>query len=103
MLDQVNARVFLLLMAARLVGDYVYAWGGEEADFGYGGEDGESSAGPQATGVVGCSIAATVRPERPAAAAANRASVVRRPACRSPARCCLLSPPKSPRRNGHRD
>ena len=31
MLDQVNARVFLLLMASRLVGDYVYACGGEEA------------------------------------------------------------------------
>jgi hypothetical protein len=33
-LNQFNARVFLLLMAARLVGDYVYAWGGEEAEEG---------------------------------------------------------------------
>ena len=33
-LNQVNARVFFLLMAARLVGNYVYAWGGEEPDEG---------------------------------------------------------------------
>ena len=26
-----NARVFLLMMAARMVGDYLYSWGGEEA------------------------------------------------------------------------
>jgi len=30
----VDARVFLLLMAARMVGDYLYSWGGEEADEG---------------------------------------------------------------------
>lgn len=29
--DEMNARVFLLLMAARMVGDYLYSWGGEEA------------------------------------------------------------------------
>jgi hypothetical protein len=29
-----DARVFLILMAARMVGDYLYAWGGEEADEG---------------------------------------------------------------------
>jgi hypothetical protein len=29
-----DARVFLLLMAARMVGDYLYSWGGEEADEG---------------------------------------------------------------------
>ena len=34
MLDQINARVFFLLMAARLVGDYLYAWGGDEPDEG---------------------------------------------------------------------
>ena len=32
--DEMNARVFLLLMAARMVGDYLYSWGGEEADEG---------------------------------------------------------------------
>jgi hypothetical protein len=35
--DYMDARVFLLLMAARMVGDYLYAWGGEEA--GEGGFD----------------------------------------------------------------
>ncbi len=34
MSDHMDARVFLLLMAARMVGDYLYAWGGEEADEG---------------------------------------------------------------------
>jgi len=34
MSEEMNARVFLLLMAARMVGDYVYSWGGEEADEG---------------------------------------------------------------------
>lgn len=29
-----DARVFLLLMAARMVGDYLYSWGGEESDEG---------------------------------------------------------------------
>ena len=33
MRDVTDARVFLLLMAARMVGDYLYAWGGEESDF----------------------------------------------------------------------
>ena len=37
MSEQMDARVFLLLMAARMVGDYLYAWGGEEA--GEGGFD----------------------------------------------------------------
>lgn len=32
--DSLDARVFLLLMAARMVGDYLYAWGGEEAEEG---------------------------------------------------------------------
>ena len=32
--DEINARVFFLLMAARMVGDYLYSWGGEEADEG---------------------------------------------------------------------
>jgi hypothetical protein len=32
--DQMDARVFLLLMAARMVGDYLYSWGGEEASEG---------------------------------------------------------------------
>ncbi len=32
--DEMNARVFLLLMAARMVGDYLYSWGGEEAQEG---------------------------------------------------------------------
>jgi cell wall-associated NlpC family hydrolase len=32
--DRMNARVFLLLLAARMVGDYLYSWGGEEADEG---------------------------------------------------------------------
>lgn len=32
--DDLDARVFLLLMAARMVGDYLYSWGGEEADEG---------------------------------------------------------------------
>jgi cell wall-associated NlpC family hydrolase len=32
--DEINARVFLVLMAARMVGDYLYSWGGEEADEG---------------------------------------------------------------------
>lgn len=34
MSDHMNARVFLLLMAARMVGDYLYSWGGEESDEG---------------------------------------------------------------------
>jgi hypothetical protein len=34
MRDVTDARVFLLLMAARMVGDYLYAWGGEESDEG---------------------------------------------------------------------
>ncbi len=34
MSDSMEARVFLLLMAARMVGDYLYSWGGEEADEG---------------------------------------------------------------------
>ncbi len=29
-----DARVFLVLMAARMVGDYLYSWGGEESDEG---------------------------------------------------------------------
>jgi cell wall-associated NlpC family hydrolase len=29
-----DARVFLIMMAARMVGDYLYSWGGEEADEG---------------------------------------------------------------------
>jgi len=37
MSEVIDARVFLLLMAARMVGDYLYAWGGEEA--GEGGFD----------------------------------------------------------------
>ena len=32
--NEMNARVFLLLMAARMVGDYLYSWGGEESDEG---------------------------------------------------------------------
>jgi hypothetical protein len=32
--DHMDARVFLLLMAARMVGDYLYSWGGEEAEEG---------------------------------------------------------------------
>jgi NlpC/P60 family len=32
--DRLDARVFLLMMAARMVGDYLYSWGGEEADEG---------------------------------------------------------------------
>jgi len=28
--EQINARVILLMMAGRIVGDYVYSWGGEE-------------------------------------------------------------------------
>jgi len=32
--DEINARVFLLLMAARMAGDYLYSWGGEEVDEG---------------------------------------------------------------------
>lgn len=32
-----DARVFLLLMAGRMVGDYLYSWGGEDA--GEGGFD----------------------------------------------------------------
>ena len=32
--DATDARVFLLLMAARMVGDYLYSWGGEEAEEG---------------------------------------------------------------------
>jgi hypothetical protein len=32
--ETMDARVFLLLMAARMVGDYLYSWGGEEADEG---------------------------------------------------------------------
>ena len=32
--ENMDARVFLLMMAARMVGDYLYAWGGEEADEG---------------------------------------------------------------------
>jgi hypothetical protein len=32
--SSLDARVFLILMAARMVGDYLYAWGGEEADEG---------------------------------------------------------------------
>ncbi len=31
MSDDMDARVFLLRMAARMVGDYLYSWGGEEA------------------------------------------------------------------------
>ncbi|MFQ5528346.1 MAG: NlpC/P60 family protein [Thermoanaerobaculia bacterium] len=34
MSDNSDARVFLLLMAARMVGNYLYYWGGEEADEG---------------------------------------------------------------------
>lgn len=34
MVDHADARVFLILMAARMVGDYLYAWGGEEAEEG---------------------------------------------------------------------
>ena len=34
MSDHMNARVFLLLMAARMVGDYLYSWGGEETEEG---------------------------------------------------------------------
>jgi len=34
MRDVTDARVFLLLMAARMVGDYLYSWGGEESDEG---------------------------------------------------------------------
>jgi hypothetical protein len=34
MSNHLDARVFLLLMAARMVGDYLYSWGGEEADEG---------------------------------------------------------------------
>lgn len=34
MSDELNARVFLLMMAARMVGDYLYSWGGEEAEEG---------------------------------------------------------------------
>ena len=34
MSSRTDARVFLLLMAARMVGNYLYFWGGEEADEG---------------------------------------------------------------------
>ncbi|HUP24365.1 MAG TPA: NlpC/P60 family protein [Thermoanaerobaculia bacterium] len=34
MASSLDARVFLILMAARMVGDYLYAWGGEDADEG---------------------------------------------------------------------
>jgi hypothetical protein len=34
MYDEINARLFLVLMAARKVGDYLNSWGGEEADDG---------------------------------------------------------------------
>ena len=34
MSNDIDARVFLLLMAARKVGNYLYAWGGESADEG---------------------------------------------------------------------
>lgn len=32
--SEIDARVFLILMAARMVGDYLYSWGGETADEG---------------------------------------------------------------------
>jgi hypothetical protein len=32
--NNLDARVFLLMMAARMVGDYLYSWGGEEVDEG---------------------------------------------------------------------
>lgn len=32
--NEMDARVFLLMMAARMVGDYLYSWGGEGADEG---------------------------------------------------------------------
>ncbi len=32
--SNLDARVYLILMAARMVGDYVYSWGGEEIDEG---------------------------------------------------------------------
>ncbi len=34
MASELDGRVFLLMMAARKLGDYLYAWGGEEADEG---------------------------------------------------------------------
>lgn len=34
MSDQMDARVFPLLMAARMVGNYLYFWGGEDSDEG---------------------------------------------------------------------
>jgi cell wall-associated NlpC family hydrolase len=34
MAEDLDARVFLVLMAGRMVGDYLYSWGGEEADEG---------------------------------------------------------------------
>ena len=34
MIDDIDARIFLVLMAGRMVGDYLYAWGGEEVEEG---------------------------------------------------------------------
>ncbi len=34
MSEPLDARVFLLMMSARMLGDYLYSWGGEEADEG---------------------------------------------------------------------
>jgi hypothetical protein len=34
MSEHMDTRISLLLMAARMVGDYLYSWGGEEADKG---------------------------------------------------------------------
>ncbi len=31
-MEQLDARVLLLMMAARMPGDYLYSWGGEEAE-----------------------------------------------------------------------